>query len=375
MTGTAEKMQFILQELQKVFGELKVEWHVFTNCGVRHAQDIKTKEIVLDQIQFASQLHPIAHPQLTGGRAEDESSPELHQLFMSLLGAVAYLSLTRMDILVFISALQRHMAKSTFDHVRKLNKLLRWVQKHPYKLHYKRLTSGSGDTEGGSPGTHLRIVSDAAYKRETEEGFSLRGAVFCRGPGQQLSGAFTAIHVLDYICKSQRHVTRSTFSAELLAAGDAIDQGVLVSHMLCELEEGVMTPGQARLRYMEGGFVPMSLCVDAKSVFAAVTATFIKTPAEKSLLCHIQYLRQQLDRKVLTSLLWLDTRDMGADGLTKGAVSREALQELMRGEMHIRHPSESWESKGAASDKYHLVPGSQEHNSRHGGKLWWKGWP
>ena len=111
-----------MKELQVVFGELKVEWHVFTNCGVRHVQDIKTKETVLDQIQFASQLHAIAHPQLSGGKAEDDCSPELHQLFMSLLGAVAYLSLTRMDIIVFISALQRHMAKSKIDHVRKLNK-------------------------------------------------------------------------------------------------------------------------------------------------------------------------------------------------------------------------------------------------------------
>ena len=56
---------------------------------------------------------------------------------MSLLGAVAYLSLTRMDIVVFVSALQRHMAKSLLDHVRKLNKLTRWVQKHPVKLAYK----------------------------------------------------------------------------------------------------------------------------------------------------------------------------------------------------------------------------------------------
>ena len=54
----------------------------------------------------------------------------------------------------------------------------------------------------------------------------------------------------------------------------------------------------------------MALYVDAMSVFAATTATFIKTPAEKSLLCHVQFLRDLLDKKVLTSLLWIDTRDM-----------------------------------------------------------------
>ena len=94
--------------------------------------------------------------------------------------------------------------------------------------------------------------------------------------------------MLDWACKSQRHVTRSTFSAELLAAGDAADHGILLSHMIHELEHGPMTALAAREKRMEGGYIPIGLFVDAKSVYAAVTATFIKQPAEKSLLCHVQ---------------------------------------------------------------------------------------
>ena len=65
----------------------------------------------------------------------------------------------------------------------------------------------------------------------------------------------------------------------------------------------------------------MVLYVDAMSVFAAVTATFVKTPAEKSLLSHVQFLRVVLDNGCLRYMAWLDTRDMTSDGLTKGAVS------------------------------------------------------
>jgi hypothetical protein len=154
---------------------------------------------------------------------------------MSLLGAVAYLAHTRADVVVFISALQRHTAKPQIQHIRKLNKLLSWVQKHPKRLHYRRM-SGSH--------THLRVVSDAAFKREAEDGYSLRGALFLRGGGQQaedFGNKHTVVHMLDWACKSRRHVTRSTFSAELLSAGDAIDQGVLVSHLLFELEHGPLT--------------------------------------------------------------------------------------------------------------------------------------
>merc|ERR1711873_46767 len=71
LTGDAGAVQSILAELQKVFGELKVEWHVFTNCGVRHVQDKVTREITLDQIAYANNLCCIAHPQLTGAKPED----------------------------------------------------------------------------------------------------------------------------------------------------------------------------------------------------------------------------------------------------------------------------------------------------------------
>ena len=127
--------------------------------------------------------------------------------------------------------------------------------------------------------THLRVVSDAAYKKETDDGYSLRGALYCRGTGtarESFVGQKTPVHIVDWVSTSQRHVTRSTFSAELLAAEDAVDQGILISHVLCELEYGPMDARAARDRRMEGGYIPTALYVDATSVFAVVTATFVQ---------------------------------------------------------------------------------------------------
>ena len=81
----------------------------------------------------------------------------------------------------------------------------------------------------------------------------------------------------------------------------------------------------------------MALYVDAKSVYAACTATFIKTPAEKSLLTHVQFIRELLDHGVLRALLWIDTRDMYSDGLTKGAVERALLHKIMDGSIEFKH--------------------------------------
>jgi hypothetical protein len=138
IVGEARCVNLVLEELQKVFGERKLTWGMFANCGVQHTQDVKTKEINLDQIHYASNAKCVARPQLSTAKAEDDAVPELHQLYMSLLGAVAYRAHIRVDVLVFVSALQRRMRAPKVDHVRALDKLLRWIQRHPKKLSRRR---------------------------------------------------------------------------------------------------------------------------------------------------------------------------------------------------------------------------------------------
>ena len=101
----------------------------------------------------------------------------------------------------------------------------------------------------------------------------------------------------------------------------------LRAHLCVELEHGPLSALEARDRRNSGGYPLTAVYVDAKSVYAATIATFIKQPAEKSLLCHLQYLRELRVKNIVSALLWVDTRDMGADGLTKGAASRGALHE------------------------------------------------
>ena len=110
-----------------------------------------------------------------------------------------------------------------------------------------------------------------------------------------------------------------------------------------ELAHGPMTVAEAREQRLTGGYnIPQVLYLDAMSVFAAVTAVFIKTPAEKSLLCHIQFLRELLDNGVLAAIVWLDTRGMWSDGLTKGAVQRDALIRLLDGRCTMMHEPKIW---------------------------------
>ena len=219
--GRGDIVTKVFAEIQKVFGEMKINWYDFTNCGVKHVQCQRTYIVTLDQIHYANTLRTIVHPQVKEGKPEDAADASLHKLYMSLLGAVAYLSHTRLDVSVFVCALQRRLASPKVEHIRKLNRLLRWIQRNPKKITYLAPTKPTD--------THLRVVSDAAFKREQEDGYSLRGALFLRCAGScdpykhdtacfALPNMFA--HPLEWACRSQKHVTRSTFAAELLSVGE-----------------------------------------------------------------------------------------------------------------------------------------------------------
>ncbi len=80
----------------------------------------------------------------------------------------------------------------------------------------------------------------------------------------------------------------------------------------------------------------IELVTDAMSVFAATTANHVKMPAEKSLLSHIQFLRELCDKYIVTCLTWCDTRDMVADGLTKGKCERDSVATAMAGSFTMK---------------------------------------
>lgn len=329
----------IMRVIEEVFGEMKITWHTFTNCGVRHIQDKLTKEITLDQSEYVAQLKLIANEESRGSNSTTLCGPVLHQQYQSLLGAVAYTSLTRVDVLVFIVALQRYSHAPQIIHVKRLNALVKWMQANPRKLAYRKFP----DDGSRADNQHIKIIADSSFKKEEEKGHSLRGVLHLRCSGNDPKAGKCVSHILDHATKALRFVTRSTFSAELLGACDAFDHGLMVILIVNEIHTGVPNKFDQRNLREHGGFaVPTTLYIDALSVHASVTSTYVKAPAEKGLLAHVQYLRELLDNNVLHSLAWIDTRDMTADGLTKGSVERALLHDLMSGEVKFEHEMKLW---------------------------------
>eukprot|EP00972_Heterocapsa_arctica_P017795 2629053-Heterocapsa_arctica.AAC.1 len=95
------------------------------------------------------------------------------------------------------------------------------------------------------------------------------------------------VQVLDWYARKQPHVCRSTFAAELHAALDAINQGMVIQGVLTELKVGPTTAVVLEQMQTDGKFaIDLKLCIEAKSVFDAVSAEKIATPNDKPLMVH-----------------------------------------------------------------------------------------
>ena len=77
----------------------------------------------------------------------------------------------------------------------------------------------------------------------------------------------------------------------------------------------------------------VALAIDAEGVYKSLTSRDLKTPAEKTLLGHVAWIREMIQKGIIRRLQWCDARDIIADGRTKGSIDRAGLLKLMRGEL------------------------------------------
>ena len=85
------------------------------------------------------------------------------------------------------------------------------------------------------------------------------------------------------------------------------------------------------------------LTIDAESVYKSLTNKELKTPAEKTLLGHVMWIREKLHNGIIKKIQWCDTRDMAADGHTKGSIDRQTIIDLMKGSQNFTFPLKTYE--------------------------------
>ena len=350
--GTDSERASFLEALKKEFGDLKVQLDAFECIGVWHHQDPVTKEIYTHQQHCVPQILKIDESRFAFAADETDATEAGQSAYMSIVGALAWLLVTIPAIGIFVAYLQRHGKKPAVHHLKKANRLLRWLRKNVKRLglHFRKLQGK----------TMVTIVSDSAFKAQEDSGLVMRGFVILirEADAPIRTGTKLKTVLLDWCSRKHTRVVRSTYIAELLTLLDAISQGVLIATAMHETMQGACG-ALSMSQLLDSGGLSMDVesCLDARAVFDSVMASPVRTPNDKLLLIHALAVREYLDRGVLKRLTWLDTLDMLADGLTKGVVERESL---------IRLANEGvWQLQGLEPVHSDVAKSSQHRNGRH----------
>ena len=164
--------------------------------------------------------------------------------------AVAYCLLTRLDLCVFVTYLQRHAQAPTNKHLRHLNTIVRWAKKHPLRLIYRVMKcvrtiahTDSGfckeiDNDGVPTGRATKGSNFLRLGTSPADGGRVEASV--RNSRPKLHSA-TPCHILEWAAGAVKQVARSTFTSETLAAVYAADTMIVFVSMLHAIAIGPQT--------------------------------------------------------------------------------------------------------------------------------------
>ena len=197
---------------------------------------------------------------------------------------------------------------------------MKYVQKNPLQLFYHKVDRP----------WKLIGISDSSYQSKDNDGLAMRSGLVVLTDKEGLTVGDNKAQLLEYVSRKQSRVCRSTYAAELYSALDLIGVAINISLGLTEVLSGVKSATQLA-DMLENGRNVLSLdCViDARSVLDSISQSEVKTPNDRIMYIHALKLREHLDRNQISRLIWVDTRDMTADALNKGTVSRDSIHKFM----------------------------------------------
>ena len=108
---------------------------------------------------------------------------------------------------------------------------------------------------------------------------------------------------------------------------DAVELGRLIGYALTEILTSRPLTAAEIVKQEETASLALLLeaVTDCRSLWDALRNPDTQVPSESSLIMVLCQLKELMRIGTLRRLWWCDTRDMCADGLNKGAVSRKAL--------------------------------------------------
>ena len=346
-TGDGE-MDRIMAEVQSEFkfGALTDE-EVIEYCGriITQGQD----GIHIKCPNTASKTRPIW---ITSDRKAHRGSPvtevERSQL-RSVIGSLSWVTrVCRPDIAYQVHKLQTKMTVAVVDDLLCANNLLKFVKESPNKglfFAYGAFDFDKAKILSFTDASHAADFDNSkngklmGYRSQSGRILALGGKDFVRtGKGK--------IHILDYHSNIIRRVCRSTLQAETLSMVSGYDEAEHIRHIMHGIHGGIPDSTKAMDNY------DVVMFTDCRSLEEHLRQAGLHSVGDKRLATDLCSLRQVLWRKkeeevgdplyldappddATTAVVWIETKTMLADGLTKSMRSPQLHLLMDAGEVSI----------------------------------------
>ena len=264
--------------------------------------------------------------------------------FRSIVGSLQWLSTqSRPDISFETNQLQKRIADlRVFDLIR-ANKAVREVKGNRMQIHFKNLGRDSQLIVYSDAGLYSSVGVEISEQecddvllsqKDRKLVYSQKGAIvgFVRRGATDVRGENMHINVIDWRSSTNKRVIESSFAGETHAALMALGMGHFCQVLMSELRFGSDVVGSVE----DDGWndlVQMTLVTDCRSIYDTVHKDG-QHIGDKASVIHAVLLRQMLSTRnapCKVKLLWVPTRHQLADGLTKGARSKETREQLRSG--------------------------------------------
>lgn len=310
----------------------------FSHCGCRYSalQD----GIKIDQQEFSEKITQAKVPQ-----REDESklTPEEVSDFRSILGALLWVTATRLDVIADISLLQSRVTTAQVKDMKLANQVLVKVKQHAeVGLYYRRFITPHQrlvcihDASSANSGRHyaqegiMVLLADDHWRGETSE----HEVSYDDNEVKKHGGI---MHVLHAHGGKAKRVSYSTSHAETLSMVNGLESTTLVMTRLSELMLREKSPTLDQLVKIQEGGNPMlscDYCMDCKDLWELITGSKV-LPQDKSQRLYILGIREARLVGQIRLMILVPTESMLSDALTKPMLSPGLLMLLTSGKVEI----------------------------------------
>ena len=310
----------------------------FDHCGCRYSATPSGYKI--DQADFVDKMKAAPVPQ-----RPDDSKLEPSEVsdFRSILGALLWITATRLDIVADVSVLQSRVTTATVKEIKLANEVL--VKAQNYKeaaLHYREFEADQyrlvciHDASSANSGRHyaqegilILLMSDAWHGTniDNEVEYDVNTVKMHGGVG----------HLLHAHGGKAKRVSYSTSHAETLSMVNGLESTTLILIRVSEKMHQSVKPTLKELTTIQESGNPLLPCdylMDCKDLWELSTGQKV-LPQDKTQRLYILGIRESRITGKIRMIVLVPTESMVADALTKPMISPGLLMLLTTGKIEI----------------------------------------